>query len=165
MKNNRKGQTQLNAITGFVLLLVVSGIVLTIGVHVTDEIRTTVSTESTITDETLTLVLNTPVSMGANDIISITTAENVSNVSNVLVRDSNYTLNPFVGTITLLTSDAAGDWNFTYTFYNNTASSDAANGSVVALGDIADWFGIIVVVVIAVIIIGLVIAAFSNRRR
>ena len=40
----------------------------------------------------------------------------------------------------------------------------AANTTVQALGDIADWFAIIVVVVIAVIIIGLVVTAFQSRR-
>jgi hypothetical protein len=85
----KMGVFGLNSLTAFITLLVVAGIVLTIGIFVVDEVEDQMTTGS--------------------------------------------------------------------------EAEAAANTTIEALGDIADWFAIIVVVVIAVIIIGLVVSAFSQR--
>jgi uncharacterized membrane protein len=43
-------------------------------------------------------------------------------------------------------------------------AESAANETIHALGDISEWFAIIVIVVVAVIIIGLIMGAFQRRR-
>lgn len=48
---------------------------------------------------------------------------------------------------------------------SGSEAETAANDTVNALGDISEWFAIIVIVVIAVIIIGLIMGAFGRARR
>lgn len=45
-----------------------------------------------------------------------------------------------------------------------TAANESVNETIQALGDFSGWFGIIVVVIAAAIILGLVLRAFATRR-
>ena len=165
MKTNKRGQAGFESILALVLLLVTAGLLVTIGAYVVQEVEDQVAVSTVESDDKITLVNGTAVELTRDDIISISSNYNATNSSTTLTEDTDFTLQKYAGTVTLLSADYAGDWNFTYTYYAPTGASEAANATVESLGDVADWFTIIVVVVIAVIIIGLVVTAFAQKRR
>ena len=164
-KFNKRGQTAgLEGLTTFITMLVVAGIILTIGIYVEAQIGDTVKDSTTYSNDEITLVNGTAVALTNDEITSLTSNYNTSNVAQTMTVDTDFTVQLIAGTITLINADYVEDWNFTYVYLADTDASAASDSTVTALGDIADWFAIIVVVVIAVIIIGLVVTAFQRRR-
>jgi hypothetical protein len=79
----------------------------------------------------------------------------------------NYTYYPIQGKI-ILTGDSSyygQNLNVTYKYYaQSSQSTTATNNTIDAVGQFSTWFGIIVVVIMASIILAIVIQRFSGRR-
>jgi len=167
----------LNGMYSVVLLLVVVGILLGMGIYILASTQDALTTEYTITNETVVATdAGTAVAEATDCGFNSFAVTNVFNGSlGYVVQPANYTFSASQGTITNLTSDQCGPetgcrWNVTYTYRSgeddNTASSnycDSLGTAVTGTGDFADWIAVIVVVIAAAIVLGIVLSSFGKK--
>lgn len=144
----------------FIISVVIVGIVLVIGIYITDNIGNTVKAENTagtvlnestyVNSTGYTLALST-----AEDFASPLITAVWANVSGTpyLVPVSNYTLTGNVLTNATLVTYADSSASYAYTYTADTDASDAAADVVDALAVGTSWISILVVVGFAVIIL------------
>jgi len=161
----------------FIVSIVIIGVVLVVGIYITDSIGNTVKAENTaasVTNETAflnttgyTLALSTSAEDFANPAITAVWA-NVSGTP-YLVPPANYTLTGNVLTnateIPNATEYDDSSVSYTYTYTADTDASDAAADVVDALATGTSWISILVVVGFAVIILTMLTSGLGNAAR
>jgi hypothetical protein len=160
------------AMDKFILAVVIVGLVLTIGIYITEQIGNQMDTDdttATVTGENVTL--NAVIGTYTNFVYNPTDYENAvctsvavvnaSNVSQVLPAD-NYTTDSAHGNCRITAANASDGWNgtgvtvnYTATYSAATQASNASDDVVEALGSGTAWVTILVVVGFATIVLGL----------
>lgn len=171
MKMNKKAQT-LDGLQGVVWTLVIIGIMLVVGLTVLSNLEETadetqaaaeaLSTNQTY-DNVTALTFTTPTILAYDDVLC--TINNVTNATTTtqVIGSDNYTqTNCYLETTDAGQARADGgisaNWNVSYSYIYDasTEASDAADSTISAVADIADWLPVIVVIIIAAVILGLV---------
>lgn len=176
---NKRGQV--GNLAPAIIGLVFAGIVLIMGLVVTQEMTDTVDDVSfTVANESITAVSNTTASTVDTasrcnfNGFSVTNAWNSSN--DVLITSNNYTVDASAGTIIsteeLCTGVLGGvsdfycgwDWNVTYTANWGDQACESSNSTVYGLGTFSDFWSIIVLAVVIAVVLGVLLAVFGGRR-
>jgi len=159
-------------------IVIVVGLLLGIGLFVMSEIRTSVATEQTGTDNNINLTLS-----AGTTTLSDSTADDYYLSALVVVNGTGDTIpstqysftsagvvtwieNLYNGTSAYYTAGTA-DVNATSTYiYDETNSPEEGIGDAMdGLGDFAGWIAVIVVVLAAAIVLGIVLRSFGEGRR
>ena len=158
----------------FIVSIVIVGVVLVIGIYITDSIGNVskaTNTAGSVTNESAfvnssgyTLALST----SAEDFGSPAVTAVWANVSGTpyLVPPANYTLTGNVLTNATIVPNAAeyndASVSYTYTYTADTDASDAADNVVAALATGTSWISILVVVGFAVIILTMLTSGLGS---
>lgn len=157
------------------IILVIAGVVLSIGSKVTQDVRDDElsTTAVSVTNESVSTLSETPQNFDVigyhafNAVASITEVLNDTTDTVVALASGNYTFN---STAIWLTAAGAADiyngsatLNVSYVYNSEiySISYNASDEATKAVGDLATWQGTIVTVIAAVIIIGLLLAGFG----
>ncbi len=165
---------QLNTLAPAIIALVLAGLLLIFGLIIMQELRDTdVITKAnavTVNNETLAAMVpgtgvlvarSGDVSFGGFGVITV-----YNNSGAVQLDTGNFTIaaNGLVnGSTSAIYNDTV--WNVTYSFTHGDEAFSAANLTVVGLGTFANFWEIIVITVILMIVIGLLLVTFGGSRR
>jgi len=165
----------------FIISIVIIGVVLVVGIYITDqigEVSMAQNTVGSVTNETVSLDTLTGIGTIANSGAYQLSDWNASLILNASIGPAGATTNEtlFEGTdYTLTTTDGTfvnvtGDWNrtfvtYTYTYTATTDASDAADDVVDALATGTSWISILVVVGFAVIILTMLTSGLGSAAR
>ena len=167
---SKKGQ--LNLLAPAVLALVFAAIILTIGLVINQEIRDTDIVSQDVTgsasNETLATVTEAGEDFANVGLPAVTCSISVVHnaTDGVVIPATNYTqtnCNLASNTDTDINFNNT-NWNVTYTYAYGGSAFTASNDTVVGLGTFADFWGIIVLAIIAVVVIGLLLTVFGGRK-
>ena len=168
LQKNKKG-FELNNLYGFVLMLVMIGLIIGVGVLVLDKMSTTVYMDRDVINESVvTPTNNTAVPLLRHDLVTFTSFINLSGEA---YPAANYTVNLAAGNLTPLynTSECReGDTCYaSYTWRDyGSAATVALNNSRAAITPIAStWLTLIVTIVVLAIILTIVIRSFAVKGR
>ena len=158
----------------FIISVVIIGVVLVVGIYITDsigQVSKATNTAGSVTNESAyvnitgyTLALST----SAEDFASPSVTAVFANVSGTpyLVPPANYTLTGNVLTNATEVPNAAeyndASVSYTYTYTADTDASDAADDVVAALATGTSWISILVVVGFAVIILTMLTSGLGS---
>jgi len=152
---------EVRQLEGFVLLLVMLGMIIGVGVLVLDKFGDAVQDDTTVTNETVTITAN--VGQLANDeIVSIQSIGNKTTVmTNWVDTGINWTES---GGISF--NNTAGELYFNYTYEADSTATTAVGNVNTSIGTIATtWLPLVVTIVILSIILTLVIRSFVIKKR
>jgi len=158
---------ELSNLQGFVLIMVLVGMVLGVGVLVLDEFGTAVKDSTVITDETVSFVAaaGTTVNDDVSAITQITNTTVTCTVFNSANSCANWTS---AGALVLNSStftNTTRDYNVTYTYDADSTSTTTLASVVTGITPIATtWLPLIITIAVLAIILVLVIRSFSTRR-
>jgi len=158
---------EIKELTGFVLLLLMVGMVLAVGVLVLDKFGTATQTETAVSHENITVAASAS-TLTYHDIVSISWiangTQNKTTGFNVVGSQVNFTARGIV----VQTANWSDQWyEITYAYDKNESSTDTLTDTRAAITPISTtWMSLIVTVVILSLILMLVIRSFSfgNRR-
>lgn len=156
---------EINKIHGFVLLLVIIGMILGVGILTLDKYSRAVRTTTTITDA------NVNVSSGSATLSQeyCLTIATITNATGATTWDaSTYNVSYTNLDTCVITSDlpVTQKYNITYTYGADTEAQTASTNTVTAITPIAStWLPLIVTVFVLAIIMGLVIRSFAGQGR
>jgi len=165
---DRKGQVDFNSIPNLVMVLGAGAVLLATFLLVFEGVLDldATTTSNSATDDNVTLLNGTAVSLSYTNISAFSNCVNNSNVSQT-VPASNYSTSLTAGTITLVDNT----WNNTavlcdYTYLTYAQSYTTSSETIDALGDFGGWFDVLVIIAVAVIIMGAIlgIAYLVGRR-
>jgi uncharacterized membrane protein len=171
IKFSKKGQ--LNTLTPNIVAVIVAVIFIIIGVVIIAEIRDTdlVSKANTgsVVNQTLTTVtekgeLITQSSSPACQLVADTVVvKNASSISQV-INSGNYTISGCRISYVANSGDHNNsDWNVTASYTYGDEAYAAGNESLIGLASFSDFIGIIVLAIVAVVVIGIILAGFALR--
>ena len=160
----------------FIISIVIIGVVLVIGIYITDSIGETVKEENTagtVTNESGAYLNITGYTLGQASLedFSASITSVYANVTGTpyLVPPANYTLTGNVLYNATVVPNAAeyndANVSYTYTYTASTDASDAAADVVDALATGTSWISILVVVGFAVIILTMLTSGLGNATR
>ncbi len=178
-KLQKKGEIGLNQLVGLIVIILVAGIMLTVGLRVDDELQKSVDTKtttSTLTNGTTLTVVNTTGAYPGiwspymrNCALTVTFATNSSGTSSGIqeIGSGNYTVTGCLLAFTSLESDDADaynntKWNVTgsmtwaYDTIEYNATGDVKEGKI----NVSENMGLLGTVIIFGIIISVVVVAF-----
>ena len=159
-----KKKGQMNGLTVAAIGLVLFIIVVSIGASIMGEFGDAAKVSTAVTDDTINLSNGSAVALSQQEILGISANYNASDSSEILPV-ANYTLDAAAGTITLLdNTHHFKDWNFTYTYNEDSATTNITTVGTGGMEDLADWTATIVVILVAGLIIGMILI-FNNQRR
>lgn len=180
MAENRNASLNLQK---FVISVVLVGIILVLGIYISDVISNQVDdplTSVTVLNESVTLnALNNPVTLSASTAKEVacgalTSATNATNVG-VSILTANFTRSgcTIVNATKILGYAGSNVWNasntvfvsYTYTYTNETASSTAGLAVVSALSTGTSWISILVVVGFATVILTMLTSGLGSAAR
>jgi len=152
---------EINKLTSVTLLLVLVALIVGIGVVIFDKFGEATRNEITVVDETV--AIDTNAGTLAESPVKVLTSFSNSTVTFTVGTQVNVTLS----TGALVTSGVAnGDYDATYTYYDDSATTTVMTSGTTAVGGIAtNWFGLIVTIVVLALILGLVIRSFGVGGR
>ena len=158
---NKKG-FELQNLYGFVLMLVMVGLLLGIGVLILDKFSTAIYLDKTVTNESFTWVNETTIELAQNNLTSFTSlisTTGIDAVGNYSVALSNGTV--AVGNITETAFKVSYEWRDW-----GTAAVSALNDTRDSITPIAStWLALIVTIVVLAIILTIVIRSFAVKGR
>jgi hypothetical protein len=159
---------EVNQLTAFILLLVLTGMLLGVGVLTIDKFSRATRTTTTVTSTGLNLSAASSVDFAQTYCLKITSVANATAsyaVSKLTYSDADTCTMTNAG-ITGCGPAAAAYCNITYTYGAATESSDATDDVNTAITPIAStWLPLIVTVAILAIILTLVISSFMGVGR
>jgi len=175
MKTLKNKKAQVQTIAPSIMMLVLAGLILIVGLIMTQELRDldTLKFSTTISNETLTTVSNITVETVANTGAAGFSAFSVSTITNatdgVVIDSGNYTVGS-AGTIIATDGGALStfnntDWNATYSYNSGGQAYISANDTVVGLGSFADFWEIIILAIVISVVIGLLLIVFGQPKR
>jgi len=170
---SKKGQVQ--SIAPSIIALMFAGIVLILGLIVTQSLTDTgivrEANSGSAINETLTTVSEKGevVSSAARPGFTSFSVAIVTNATDgVLIPSNNYTVSS-TGRISFLTPGGNTDfnntnWNVTYSYKYGGEAYESSNATVVGLGTFGDFWEIIVLAIVISVVIGLLLVTFSARK-
>lgn len=153
---------------GFVLLLVLLGMLLGIGVLVLDKFASSIYDEKTIINESFTVAALDATTALANG--NLTTLTRIINSTQGVWESTNYTVDLDAGTINNTNNGTSCAEGFTclatYTYKDfEHETKSTLRATVTAMTPVADtWMPLIVTVMILAIILTIVIRSFGKNR-
>jgi len=150
---------------------IIAGIFVVIGVIILANLITTSSDTASgnnYTGDVLGVVNNETASNFAVSTLRGVTCSvyNITNSTGDVIAESNYTL---PSSCSILMVDGS-QWNgstanatYDYSYLTNTEASDAVNVTLNATGDVPGWFGILIVMIMAGMVVGM-IYIFRSRQ-
>ena len=161
----------LEDLSKYVMTFVVIGLLLGAGLVVlsklVDRSVTLVGTPTAVANESWAAASNSTNKTLAHQYIKAGTIVVQNTTGNETLTSGNYTVwrTPGKAILTGTSSYFGQNLNISYTYYaQDKESTTATNATIIATGDFADWFGIIIVVLMAAVILGIVIAKFAPGR-
>jgi len=168
LQKNKKG-FELNNLYGFVLMLVMIGLIIGVGVLILDKFSTAVYLDETVTNESVV----TPANRTGINLVHNRLSKFISfvNLSGDAYPGENYTVDLVAGTINI-TYNNTQCWTgqtcyASYEWYNyGSTAVTALNNSRAAVTPIAStWLTLIVTIVVLAIILTIVIRSFAVKGR
>jgi hypothetical protein len=159
-------------LSGFVLLIVITGMLLGVGVLFFGNFGSAARVERSVGSEAITITnYNSSVALAHGNLTAFTALENYSGDA---FPSENYTVDLTAGTITLDNvtnsplNQSIGEGNESYATYDyydyDTATADAMDAMNVAVSPIATtWIPLIVTVAVLSIVLLLVLRSFQKR--
>ena len=158
----KKGQMNVLTVTGIGLVMFI--IVVSIGASIMGEFGQASKVSTAVADNTINLTNGSAVALSQQEIEGIT-SNYAANDSSVIIIASNYTLDSDAGTITLLDNTYHfRNWNFSYTYLEDSATTNVTTVGLGGIEDLSDWTATIVVIIVAAFIIGMIVLINQRRR-
>ena len=160
---------EIKQLQGFVLLIVLVGMILGVGILTLDKFGEAVKNDVTVINETIA-VSSLTATTANNDVTAINSIYNQTLEVVVMTTgtgENNFTFSTG-GTLLFNGSIPNGDYLITYVYDADSAATTGLTNTASAMAPIATtWLPLIVTVGALAIVLGLVIASFSasNRRR
>ena len=158
---------QINELPQLVLMIVLVGMLVGVGVLITDKFATAAADTVVVTNETIAAVPNnnTNITLAHGNLTSF---GSFHNVTNEVVTSTNYKVHLAAGKVEVLVNDSGGwittDEVYAYYSYTNyeTEAATALDAARDAIGGIAtSWLALIVTIAVLAILLVLVIRSFS----
>jgi len=149
---------QLNEIPGIVQLLTVIGIFLAIGALVLVGVQDTQVSTAGITNESVTPVLNTAVSLSRNELLD-GSVKLVNNSNAAPLASTDFSVNNEAGSVTVTNNSfvaGGGTVNATFTYKVQDTFFNISQDSIGGLSGFSEFQSLIGLVVAAAVILGLV---------
>jgi hypothetical protein len=159
---------ELGGLYGFVLMLVLIGMILGIGILIFDKFGSATYNTVTITNDTVTWLPNADEALDHGNITSFTSLVNGTSVA---VPSSNYTVYNVNGSIAMLDNSTTMNETmtayatYTYKEYATTTQSTMSSMVTTTSPIATTWLPLIVTIVILAIILTIVIRSFAQTRR
>lgn len=158
---------EIKGLYGFVLTIILVGMVLGVGVLIFDTFNTSVGTLTTVTNQSFTVPAN-----GSGTVTLRSNMVSFTSVVNDTADEwdsSNYTVDLTTGVLTNLYNETCAPTKTCYATFSyrptDSATSGVMNSSISTVTPIAStWLPLIVTVAILAIILTLVIQSFGARR-
>ncbi len=171
MISSKQGQVQ--TLAPAIIALIFGGIVLILGLVMTQELRdtdiVTQSQSATVTNETVTSVIEAGQNVaqvghsGANSFASVAV---YNSSGGEVLTVANYTLST-AGSFSIVTGSEYNNThlNITYTYLHGGEAYEGSNATLVGLASFADFWEIIVLAVVISVVIGLLLVVFGGRKK
>ena len=151
------------------VVFVVLAIVIGMGAMILGEIEPETWDTTTVTNESMGNITSVPHTFTVATASSDAEFEQLTSVTcyNASANTGTETcviLSATAGTVNITTNtDDTENEYITYTYYADSSASNTVDDGVSALSDFSGWFGILVLIVIAAVIIGIVSKLFVNK--
>jgi hypothetical protein len=157
-------KAQVNKLTSFALTLVVFAIVLAIGLSILTRMRDSQRSIGSAFDSnnTFTPLNATSVTFAVGNALTCTGAAIVNNSGTDVT--SSFTVSGCYATLKDVSqNNTAMTANYTFSYYEYSASYNASASNISAMGEIPGWVPVIIVAIIGGIVLFLIIRQFGNR--
>ena len=167
---NKKGQIQ--SLSPAILALVFAAIVLVMGIVILQGVVDTrdASTSTTAANETLSLFVgsvNQSVDAASSCGFGAITPASVvvyNSSGDVIIASGNYSINTAGSIVNLTDTNIVHPWLISYSYTWGGAACQPGEDTISGLGTFADFWEIIVLAIVIMVVIGLLLVVFGGKR-